>query len=119
MNPKQLLKLQQKWYKKLERSGFKDIESPLKPGQPLKHWDSIDFQLDHTAESFTERQRYYELAGQMLHDFQFKSKAHKKIWEMHSKGESLSNISERVKLHRNTVYRIIRRYASYIKYNSD
>lgn len=118
MDPK-LLKLQQKWYKKLEKSGFKDIESPFKPGQPLKHWDSIHFQLYQTKESFLERQRYYQLAEQMLHDFKFKKKVHKKIWEMHAKGRSLTEISESVKLHRNTVYRIIRKYASYIKYNSD
>lgn len=119
MNPKQFLKLQQKWYRKLARSGFKDIESPLKPGQPLKHWDSVDFQLDHTKESFLERQRYYELAGQLLHDFHFKNKVDKKIWEMHSNGVSLTIISEKVKLHRNTVHRIIKKYASYIKYNPD
>lgn len=119
MDPKQFLKLQQKWYKKLEKSGFKDIESPLKPGQPLKHWDSIDFQLDHTKETFLEKQRYYELAGQLLHSFKFKSRIDRRIWKMHAEGVSTTDIAKKLNLYRTTIHRIIKKYASYIKYNSD
>jgi len=119
MTQKQLQKLQQKWYKKLAADGFKDIESPLLRDQPLKHWDSVEFQRYWTPQSFTEKQRYYELANQMLHDFKFKSRRDKKIWRLHAEGVAAFSIAKAVKLHPNTVYKIIKKYASYIKYNSD
>jgi hypothetical protein len=53
----------------------------------------------------------------MLHDFKFKRKIDKEIWKMHCEGKPAKEISEAVELHTNTINRIIRRYASYIKYD--
>lgn len=119
MTKKELQKLQKKWYNKLARSGFKDLENVFVPGEPLRHWDSVEFQRYYSPRSFTEKQRYYELAGQLLHDLKFKNNTEKKIWELHSKGESYQEIAKKVNLHNNTVGRIVKKYAGYIKYNSD
>jgi hypothetical protein len=117
MTQKEFQKLQKKWYKKLADKGFKDIENSDIPGHPLIHWDSFHFQQMWTPQSFLEKQRYFELAGQMLHDFKFKRKIDKEIWKMHCEGKPAKEISEAVELHTNTINRIIRRYASYIKYD--
>lgn len=119
MDQKQLQKLQQKWYKKLAKSGFKDIEDPSRQDNPLIHWDSIEFQRYWTPDAFVEKQRYYELARQMLFDFKFKSKRDKKIWELHADGAQNKDIAKVVDLHPNWVSKIIKKYASYIKYNTD
>jgi DNA-binding NarL/FixJ family response regulator len=55
----------------------------------------------------------------MLFDFKFKSKRDKKIWELHADGAQNKDIAKVVDLHPNWVSKIIKKYASYIKYNSD
>lgn len=119
MEKKDFQKLQKKWYNKLARTGFKDVENVFVKGEPLKHWDSSEFQRYFSPSSFSERQRYYELASQLLHDFKFKTSADKTVWEMHTQGISQRQIAKKMGLHYNTVCRIIKKYASYIKYNSD
>jgi hypothetical protein len=119
MEKKDFQKLQKKWYNKLAKAGFKDLENVFVSGEPLLHWDSIEFQRYFSPDSFLERQRYYELAGQLLNEFKFKDKRDKKIWEMHTKGVSQRDIAKKVNLHHNWVGKIIKKYASYIKYNSD
>jgi len=119
MDRKQFKKLQQKWYKKLEADGFKDIENTSDPDQPLTHFDCAYFQTKHNPLDFELRQRYYELASQLLHDFNFRNRIDKKIWKLHSEGVRASDISKKVKLSYNQVIYIIKKYAVYIKYNSN
>ena len=119
MDKKKLQKLQKTWYNKLAKSGFKDIENVFAPGEPLRHWDSVEFQRYFTPKTFTEKQRYYELAGQLLHDFKFVKDRDREIWRMHTQGIAQHRIAKAVELSITTVNRIIKKYASYIKYNSD
>ncbi|NDC24838.1 MAG: winged helix-turn-helix transcriptional regulator [Proteobacteria bacterium] len=119
MDKKKLQDLQKKWYSKLAKSGFKDIENVFLPGEPLLHWDSTEFQRAFSPSEFTERQRYYELAGQLLHTFKFKKDRDKEIWRMYVQGITQRKIAKAVGLSIISVNRIIKKYASYIKYNSD
>lgn len=119
MTKKELQKLQKKWYNKLAKSGFKDIENIFVPNEPLRHWDSIEFQRYFTPATFTEKQRYYELAGQLLYDFKFRKSRDKEIWRMHTQGIAQHKIAKAVDLSITTVNKIIKKYASYIKYSAD
>lgn len=110
-------KLQDKWYKKLEKSGFEDIEQA---DGNLKQWHSQYFITRHTtfegksswnkkkkldATWFTSQEEYYQLAGAFLHDHEFSSKTEKLIWEMHSNGMSQVDIYKALLKKGNKVYR--------------
>jgi hypothetical protein len=92
---KKFQKLKDKWYKKLERNGFEDIEQNE---NALKVWESQAFS-DHryNRHTFAEKQEYYSLAGRFYHEHEFESKKIKEIWRLHSEGLSLSAIYEKVK----------------------
>lgn len=91
MNPKskEFKKLQDKWYGKLEKSGFVDLEQA---DGNLKSWSSgayRDYEDPNLRES---KEEYYRLAGQFLHSFKFESKRERTIWEFHSRGVSIRDI---------------------------
>ena len=115
MTQKQLKALQAKWYKRLERSGFVDVESPLKEHCPLKHWDSIKFQAQYSPQAYLEKERYYQLAGQLLNEHKFKTARDKKVWAMHVEGRTYKEIAKKVKVHSDTVIKTVKRYAAFIK----
>lgn len=112
MSPTELKKLQQIWRRKLERSGFEDAETP--DGQ-LKnyalHWTSVDSGRFHAT------QRYYELAGQMLHTHPFKDVVDKTVWRHHSQGKTWKEIADKMGLTLRQVRSIIDGYAKYITTN--
>lgn len=88
-NSKEFKKLQEKWYGKLKRSGFEDIE---RSDESLKKW-SLMFVTDDSTEITREaKTEYYRAAGHFLHDHQFDSTTEKRIWELHSSGLSIRNI---------------------------
>lgn len=70
------------WEKKLEESGFKDIER----NNSLKRFHSYDFQDIYTEDRFKEKSEYYYDAFQFLHIHEFKHEAHRQIWELHTHG---------------------------------
>lgn len=90
-------KLQAKWYKKLEKDGFEDIEQDE---DNLKQWASTYFISRYTnfvgksgkkdkaydATWFTSQIEYYQMAGRFLHEHTFQSPAEKLIWQLHSEG---------------------------------
>ena len=115
MTQKQLEALQAKWYKKLAKSGFVDIESPLKQHVPLKHWDSIKFQSQYSPEAYIEKERYYQLAGQLLYSHNFKCPRDRRVWAMHVEGRDYKDIASKVGVHPLTVRNIVRRYAVFIR----
>ncbi len=87
---KKLNKLKDKWYAKLEREGFNDIEQ--EDGR-LKSWSMhfVQARYGNTAE-FEAKQDYYRLAGQLLHEHKFESELEKLIWEKHCEGETVRGI---------------------------
>lgn len=116
--------LKAKWYAKLEKSGFKDIEQDE---NNLKEWDSYAFCSRYNRHLFSSKEAYYQLAGQFLHTHNFKDKREQLIWECHSNGKSVTQIAEilkakRFKIHnRTSVYLIMRGLAKEMlkKYGTD
>jgi hypothetical protein len=89
-NSKQFKLLQDKWYKKLEKEGFDDIEK----------LDHIKFQSEgamfysfYGHEKFKAKEEYYQLAGKFLHDYNFKNDIEKEIWRLYSEGFTIRQIS--------------------------
>lgn len=85
--------LKTKWYQKLQKSGFEDVESDE---DNLKQWDSSLFKRysPHTAEA---KQEYFRLAGHFLNSHKFESKREKLIWSLHAEGLSFNDIGKKLK----------------------
>lgn len=113
---KEFLELQTKWYKKLEDSGFSDIEqnddNPGKVGGNLKKWSkSLLANIEKTP--FEDKQRYFELAGHFLYDHEFADATEKRIWELHSQGYSLREIVRAIKkkkFGRDNIFKIVNKF---------
>lgn len=104
MSKKQQLQvLKVEWYKKLKESGFRDIE---KDERYLRSYDNSKFSRLSVVE-FQENQRYWQLAGQLLHHFQFKTEADRTIWRLYVEGMLPPDIAKTVDKHRTTVNRKI------------
>ncbi len=115
MTQAQLKKLRAKWYKKLAKTGFKDIENPLSVYEELGNCEGTYFQRNWSPAQFVEKQRYFELATQLLHDPVFKSEKDRKAWEMHTNGATQKQIMKKLKVSADWVYERIKYYASFIK----
>lgn len=84
-------KLRKIWYKKLERSGFNDIELN---DNDLKEPSSI-FRLSRNPQVvWKAKVAYYHMATRFLNDYEFKSKQDKIIWEYHTEGLACRNIAK-------------------------
>jgi hypothetical protein len=94
----EFIKLQTLWYEKLKQSGFQDLETSR---GFLKDWPSQRLRRDYTPERFQEKLNYYRFASQLLWEFKFKTKLEKKIWELHTEGKSMREISFQVRTHKN------------------
>jgi len=106
--PESLEALQKKWYKKLEQSGFKDIETDW------QH-ENAYFKERYSLLEFEARQRYFQLAGQLLHDYPFPNKVERIIWKRHAAGEKLEDIAKITELSIGTVWNVIQRIGACIK----
>lgn len=103
-----LIKLKEYWYKKLEKSGFKDIENDQ---GYLKVWSN---ELDESKISSSWRvssEEYFRLACQYLHEKKgmFPNAVYQLIWKMHSEGASLEEISKECGLKIETIEERIRK----------
>ena len=86
--------LQDKWYEKLKRNGFKDIEQGEEYGRMLLPFNSERFATN--KEYNRDKEQYYRLAGQFLHSYKFKNHTEMRIWELHSQGVSVRNIAKKM-----------------------
>lgn len=102
MSKPNLQQLQQKWYRKLEEQGFKDIEDTqgrLKTwtGHALHDEFAEPLPEHHRKESSkihkTSQQEYYRLVGQFLFDKEFPNKEYRKVWQLHAEGKSYKEIA--------------------------
>lgn len=78
-----------KWYKKLERSGFVDIEyndDKLKTA-------STEFTKTKYLATLDQRVAYYNMATTFLNDHKFDTPLDQTIWEYHTNGISVRDIS--------------------------
>lgn len=92
-NTKEFLELNAKWSKKLEKSGFEDIEYP---NGTLKLWTSYFFKTRYKENVYEAKEEYYRLANQFLHDYKFKTALDKKIWKYHASGMSQRLIDKKI-----------------------
>ena len=123
MSKADLEKLKKKWYAKLKKLGFNDIEQDE---DNLKSWDSQRFLINNRhygnrAANHQSRADYYYYAGHFLNNHKFEKEIHKVIWEEHTNGVSVRDISEKLNKDRaydvshETVRSIIKHYREIMK----
>lgn len=111
--------LQDKWYAKLKKSGFEDIENERGDLKASSTHNLVSHHGEYYADkiSFHEgKAEYYRLAGFFLHDKKFESKLDKQIWELHANDRSIREIvtilkKKKIKAYRDQVHIIIQRLA--------
>lgn len=104
------------WYQKLKDSGFDDAEN--EKGY-LKDWPTQRLRRDYTPERFREKQEYYRLACQFLHEHSFDSAFEKTVWELHALGLSIRDIvfdlkDETNHVNKDNIQKITRKYGQII-----
>lgn len=87
-------KLVATWEKKLQDAGVDNIEQA---DGNLKKWHNHYIMRRFTADTFGERQRYFELAGQWLEHGTFETGFHKLVWAEHAEGYSQVDIARKLK----------------------
>lgn len=114
MNSKALKKLTDKWYAKLAKSGFKDIEETKYKYPGLKEW-ATSIQFQYSPQTYVERERFYQLATQLLHEDVWLTRKDKKMWGLYCGGMSFINMACECDVNIRTVFRKIKYYSAYIK----
>jgi hypothetical protein len=118
-NSKKFKTLQAKWAKKLEKSGFNDIEDHdghLKE-YALSGYRRLEHQVSATNgdtsavyNSINAKTEYYRLATHLLNQDVFKTDNEKYIWKLHSEGVSIRDIKAQVNAPNNYyIFNIIKR----------
>jgi hypothetical protein len=87
------LRIQKKWYRRLKKEGFMDIEDHGRSDRPLKVWDSLYFLMPGVSIRIQSTQEYYEWTKEILETHDFKTPSHEAIWMMHSEGFTMTEIS--------------------------
>lgn len=109
MNPnsKEFKKLQQLWYKKLEKNGFDDIESKVLSNKTLIPYlrSTPEHEVNRSTNKskvylIAQKQDYFRAVGHFLYDHKFTNEVERLIWEYHSDGKSLRETSSLLKNHR-------------------
>lgn len=93
MNPnsKEFKALQDKWYAKLKKEGFDDIE---RNGGGLKTDPMQNIKTFYDQSSFEAKQSYHSSVGYFLHHHTFNNEKERLIWEFHSQGVSIRDTVE-------------------------
>lgn len=81
---KEFKELQSTWYKKLEDTGFVEIEQP---DGNLKKWSS--YLVSQAYEVRQAKEEYFRAAGKFLYDHKFKDEYERQVWAFHAQGLSL------------------------------
>lgn len=100
--------LNDKWQKKLEKSGFEDIEQGYEPNRYLKRWDSTWFtNRRHGAQGTLEQMTYFQECTRFLNEYKFENALDKQIWACHSEGltvaQTVTLLNYRKRLKKNKV----------------
>lgn len=82
------------WYKRLKDEGFEDIEDTNSPNGMLKSWHHFRFQAQYDPDTFSAREKYYQLATHFLHSHTFHSELERQVWFLHSEGKSVREIAK-------------------------
>ncbi len=106
---KEFKKLNKKWAKELKKSGFEDAEEFDSPRELMKQHHDHYFMKRATTGTFDDTQRYYELARQLLYTHEFDYVRERKVWELHSEGESTIFIGKKLRITSWIVKQIIKK----------
>lgn len=108
--------LNKHWQEKLKKTGFEDIEQ--EDGR-LKIW-SANFLSNHFSDTtYRAKETYYRLASQFLHEYRFKNKKEKSIWEEHCSGKGRREICKLLNLKEFYVRKTLERFIALMKTNLD
>jgi hypothetical protein len=106
------VKLKREWDQKLAKSGFNDIETP---SGNLQRFDSKYFKANYDPADFKASERYYQLAGQTLHEYPFSSRKDFFIWRMHAEGRSAHEIAKALKVDRRYIGSVVDRVSKWLR----
>jgi len=102
-------KLFAQWNKRLEASGHHEIENFNLREPTLKTFEC--FRAEHYTALRNEAVRaYYEMADVVLRTYPFKTREHRRIWELHCRGDSVRKIATQInhpKLSKSTICNVI------------
>jgi hypothetical protein len=107
-------KLKEKWYAKLKKEGFEDIESDE---NNLKVYASTLFNKHKSAiqnGGWQAKASYYSMAERFLNEYVFDTNLDKVIWEYHTNAISVRNIVHllkkvKVAMKKDTVWNTVKR----------
>ena len=105
------IKEQKKWYQKLKNSGFVDIESFSTACEPH---DILKFPFNSGGMDIEQEEEYYRECRSFLHEFNFKSKTERKIWELHSEGTPYKKIARQARTSYHKVFFAINEIKGYM-----
>ncbi len=118
LNPNDYQAQKKYWYAKLKQSGFDDIElsdTTLKLG-------SEQFRRARSMQGWQAKAAYYQMASNFLNDHRFANRLERIIWQYHSEGISVRDISitlNKAKTHRkmskDIVWAIVNRLTKIMK----
>lgn len=119
LSPTKLRELQKKWYARLKRAGFQDIENSR--GELVDHRSVLDFsqRIGFRAGFWENIRDYYIWAEHMVTLGQFESRMDKKIWALHAQGRSSWEIGEHVSFDHKWILRKIKKIRSYLRLQWD
>lgn len=100
---KEFLTLQAKWNKKLEKSGFEDIETKDGLLKGISHADF--FKAHYNQIDAQAKEEYYRNAGYFLYEHKFKTELERKIWELHVEGVGIREIVKILKKKNYNIYK--------------
>lgn len=84
--------LKKEWDKKLEKTGFKDIETP---DGKLKNYHSVYWGIEERKERALRATGYFDLAMDVFRKHKFKNPKEKLVWLLHAKGNTVRGIEEK------------------------
>lgn len=90
-------KLQKKWYKKLEKSGFEEAEDVDSVEEFMLRWHDKDIKAKGTWDQLVARAAYYQTAEAHALDGHFDTALDKRIWTLHAQGLTVREIAQKVK----------------------
>lgn len=118
-------KLRDKWYLKLKKSGFTDIEDVNSPKEMLLSWDSFRFIKSSSKESkhnkwFVDEggsvtlkhkaiETYFQNAAWFLENHTFDTSLDKRAWKLHADGLSLQEIAKKLDIKKSRAFVIIKK----------
>lgn len=119
--------LKKKWYDKLSKKGFEDIEQDEVHLKQYSGKTSLSADTQRTNESGqeleldplyylpwtkldeTSKYEYYSMCRQFLSTYKFKNKKERIVFELHTEGESIRIIADKVKSYRRKVHETLQR----------